>query len=293
MRDYYGLTKSGLVFGNVITVIAGFLLASQGGIDVGLLIFTIAGICLVMASGCVFNNYIDRDIDAKMPRTKDRALATGRISPENAFIFGTVLGVIGFIVLIVFTNYLTVAAAFIGFFFYVFMYSLWFKRRTTWGTFIGAIAGATPPVVGYFAAGDRLDAGAILLFVMLILWQMPHFFAIAIRRAEEYAAAEVAVMPVKKGTGVTKIKMTLYIILFIFVAPLLTVFGYTGEAYLWIALPLGLVWLALCVQGFWIDDPEENVRWARAMFLFSLFVMVAIFITISLARIIALSFPGR
>src|SRR5690348_2228318 len=158
----------------------------------------LAGLAFVMASGCVFNNYIDRDIDAAMGRTKDRALVVGRISKRAAFVYGTMLGAAGFGLLVFFTNMLTVAVAGTGFFFYVFMYSLWSKRRTVHSTIIGSVAGATPPIVGYAATSGRLDLAAALLFLTLVLWQMPHFYAIGIRRFGEYAAAGIPILPVDR-----------------------------------------------------------------------------------------------
>lgn len=288
MKDYYELTKSGLVFGNIITVIAGFALGSGGHINVLLLLAAIAGIMLVMASGCVFNNYIDRDIDALMPRTKGRALVVGRISGRAALTFGTVLGILGFSVLILHTNVLTTEVAAFGFFFYVFMYSMWAKRRSIFGALVGSVSGAVPPVVGYAAASDRLDVAAVLLFCILVVWQMPHFFAIAIRRAEEYRGAGIPVMPVRKGVRATKIQMLLYIIEFIVIAPLLTILGYLGYPYFIVAVVLGLAWLALCIKGLRINetDTAANAAWARKMFFFSLFVMVTLFITITLIAII-------
>ena len=140
-----------------------------------------------------------------MERTKDRALAAGRISGRAAIVYGTILGFVGFAVLVLHTNLLTAAIAAVGFFFYVFMYSLWFKRRSICGTVVGSIAGAVPPLVGYCAASNRFDAAAILLFFILAIWQMPHFFAIAIYRFNDYAAASIPVFPVKKEIQKTKI----------------------------------------------------------------------------------------
>jgi protoheme IX farnesyltransferase len=301
MKYYYELTKSGLVFGNVITVIAGFLLGARllNGVDGGLsvniwlLVITAVGICLVMMSGCVFNNYIDRHIDAKMERTKHRALATHRISARNALVFASVLGVAGFLILIIFANLLAALAAAVGFFFYVVAYSMWAKRSTHYGTVVGAISGATPPVVGYAAASGRLDMAALILFLIMITWQMPHFFAIAIRRHRDYTAAGIPVMPVKHGIRRTKISMLIYITEFIVAASLLFVFGYAGYIYLSIVIILGIVWLVLCLLGFLIPDGvpvpahivPADVRWARRMFLFSLVVMMVLFITIAVGAI--------
>jgi protoheme IX farnesyltransferase len=251
-----------------------------------LMVLMLVGIALVMASGCVFNNYIDRDIDGKMARTKDRALITGRISGRTALAYGTVLGALGFGMLIAFTNVLTVAAAFVGFFFYVVTYSMWGKRRSTWGTFVGAIAGATPPVVGYTAASGRFDLAALILFIILVIWQMPHFYAIAIRRFGDYLAAGIPVLPVKRGIPATKIQMLVWIIAFVVFAPLLTVFGYTGATYFVVALAFGLTWLALAIKGFWTTGPGEDVSWARTMFFFSLATMVILFGTIAVGSVL-------
>lgn len=295
MKKYYELTKSGLVFGNLITVIAGFLLGarvSQGtgaalAVDWPLFVATLAGIALVMASGCVFNNYIDRDIDGAMERTKRRALVGGEVSARSALIFGVVLGAAGFGILLYYVNVLATLAALAGFFFYVFAYSIWGKRRTAYGTFVGAIAGATPPLVGYAAAAGRIDAAALVLFVIMLAWQMPHFFAIAIRREDDYAAAKIPVMPVMYGVRRTKVSMLIYIIEFTVASALLFVFGYAGVVYLAIALALGGVWLAFSVRGFFLSGGSTDIAWAKQMFFLSLIVMVALFATITIGAVAA------
>jgi len=286
IKEYYALTKSGLVFGNLITVIGGFALAARGVFNFWTLLATLVGMSLIMASGCVFNNYIDRDIDGAMGRTKGRALVTGRISGRAALVFATCLGVAGFLALALWTNFLALAMAGVGFLFYVVMYSMWWKRRSTWGTFVGSISGAMPPVVGYCAAGGRLDLGAALLFAILVVWQMSHFFAIAIRRADEYAAAHVPVLPVARGVPATKRAMLLYVVAFTLIAPLLTVFGYTGDTYFAIASVLGVVWLILSIKGFFVSGAAADIRWARTTFFFSLVVMVMLFATITAGELV-------
>src|SRR3989442_676200 len=148
MRNYYQLTKPGLVYGNAVAVIAGFALASRGNFNFTLFLETLIGISLVMASGCVFNNYIDRDIDAVMERTKDRALVIGAVSGRGTLVYGTLLGALGFLALALWTNLLTVIVALTGFFFYVVLYTILSKRRSVYGTVIGSVSGAVPPVVG-------------------------------------------------------------------------------------------------------------------------------------------------
>ena len=278
MINYYLLTKPGIILGNLITLAAGFLLASKGVINFGLFLATLIGLALIMASACVFNNYIDRQIDKKMERTKNRVLVKGLISGYNAILFATALGLLGFLILLLYTNFLTAFIAAIGFFVYVVLYSLW-KGRTIYGTAIGSIAGAIPPVVGYCAVSNHFDAGALILFSMLVLWQMPHFFAIALYRLDDYMAAGIPVLPIKKGIWRTKVHMVLYILGFIVAASMLTLFNYTGYLYLIVATSCGMMWLGLCVMGF---NSDNDQIWGRRMFQLSLVLIVSVCIAIPL-----------
>lgn len=272
MINYYLLTKPGIILGNLVTVAAGFLLASKGIIDFWLFFATLMGLTFIMASACVFNNFIDRSIDKKMERTKSRALVTGLISGPNAIAFAIFLGIIGNLILFFYTNVLTVMVAGIGFFVYVILYSIW-KSHTIYGTAIGSIAGAVPPVVGYCAVSNHFDIGAFILFMMLVLWQMPHFFSIAMYHFDDYSAAELPVLPVIKGVLRTKIHMLLYILAFIFTASLLVFFNYTGYLYLIVTLFAGLAWLGLCMKGF--SRVDDHI-WGRDMFRVSLVMINAI-----------------
>jgi len=278
IKTYYLLTKPGIIMGNAITAIAGFLLASKGHVDLLLLLQTVVGLSLVIASACVFNNYVDRDIDEKMERTKRRALVTGVISGQKACLFATLLGVVGFIVLRASTNFLATFVAFVAFFIYVVLYGFW-KRRKTIATLVGSVAGAIPPVVGYVAVSNRIDIGAWLLFSILVLWQMPHFFAIAMYRLEDYKAASIAVLPVVKGIYATKVQMLLYIVAFLVATSMLTFCGYTGYCYLLTMVLLGATWLYMSVQGF---TTKNDTHWARRMFLFSLIVITVLSLMISI-----------
>jgi protoheme IX farnesyltransferase len=260
--------------GNLVTFAAGFLLASNGKIDFFLFFSTLLGLAFIMASGCVFNNYIDRKIDKQMDRTKNRPLVTGLISHKNAIIFAVGLVILGNLILAFYTNALALLIADIGFFVYVILYSFW-KCRTVYGTAIGSIAGAIPPVVGYCAVSHQFDSGALILFLMLVLWQMPHFFSIAIYRLDDYASVAMPVLPVSKGMQVTKIHMLLYIMAFIVTSLLLTVAGYTGYMYGIIAACLGASWLVLCINGFRIEASQDK-QWARRMFRLSLVVTLGI-----------------
>jgi protoheme IX farnesyltransferase len=273
IKTYYGLTKPGIIRGNLLTAAAGFLLASPGHVRLGLLLATLIGTSLVIASACVVNNYIDREIDAKMTRTKNRAFVKGRIRPRSAGIYAVGLGLPGFVVLGFYTNMLTVFIGLAGWLFYVVIYGI-AKRRSVHGTVVGSISGATPVVAGYTAVTGRLDSGAFILFLILVLWQMPHFYSIATYRFNDYGAAGLPVLPVKRGIRKAKLQIMLYITAFIPATALLTIFGYTGYIYLAVVVLLGLSWLWLGWQGFRIGgDKLADERWARKMFFYSLIVI--------------------
>ncbi|MDO8548268.1 MAG: UbiA family prenyltransferase, partial [bacterium] len=164
IRTYYELTKPGIVYSNILVAAAGFFYASVGilggKIDWILGFWMLIGLACVIASACVFNNYLDRNLDAKMERTKERALASGKISNRNALIFGAILLVAGVKILFIFTNLLTLSVALAGFLVYVLLYSP-LKPRTPYALFVGAIAGAMPPVVGYAAVTNTLNSTAL------------------------------------------------------------------------------------------------------------------------------------
>ena len=269
-KTYYSLTKPGIIYGNVLTAAAGFLLAAKGHVDLWLLVATLIGTSLVIATACVSNNYIDRGIDKKMARTKKRALVQGTVPAHSAIMFAALLGVVGFLVLILFTNMLVVGVGLVAFIDYVVLYGI-AKRRSVHGTIVGSISGAAPVVAGYVAVTNRLDLGALIVFLILVLWQMPHFYAIALYRLKDYAAAGIPVLPREKGSKVTKLEILLYIAAFTVACALLTVFGYAGWTYLAVVIALGLLWLWLGLQGF---KTTSNEQWARKVFLFSLIVIL-------------------
>jgi len=277
MINYYLLTKPGIILGNLITFAAGFLLASKGIINFQLFFSALVGLGFVIASACVFNCYIDRKRDKKMKRTKNRPLAEGRVSEKKAIAFAIFLGVVGGLILFFHVGFFALVSAWIGFFVYVFLYSMW-KSRTIYGTAIGSVAGAMPPIVGYCAASNRLDIGAIALFTMMVLWQMPHFFAIALLHREDYEMAEIPILPITKGAWRAKVHMILYIFGFILAAAMLTFFGYTGYLYLFTTSSVGLIWLLLSAQGFKSSDDR---LWGLHMFRASLFTIIAVCLAIS------------
>lgn len=272
MINYYLITKPGIVLGNLVTVAAGFLLASKGFFDPLLFLQTMLGIALIMAAACVFNNIIDRPLDQKMQRTKKRAIASGLISGKNAFFFATLLALTGFYTLYYFTNLITVAVALFGFLDYVILYSFW-KGKTIYGTAIGSLAGAVPPVIGYTAVTNRFDLGAFILFMMMVMWQMPHFFAIALYRFKDYSAAQIPVLPIVRGSFQTKIHMVIYILLFMLSSAALYYFNFAGPIFLWTTLVLSVIWLLLSLKGFF---QKNDSKWGKEMFQYSLVLITLV-----------------
>ncbi|MBU2236479.1 protoheme IX farnesyltransferase [Marinomonas sp. A3A] len=279
-KRYLQVTKPGIIMGNLISVAGGFFLASRGEIDWILMLATVVGLSLVVASGCAINNYIDRDIDAKMQRTRNRVTVNGEMSGKAAFFHGIVLGVIGFALLSYFTNWVAVAFAVFGYVVYVGLYTMYFKRKSVYGTFVGSLSGAVPPVVGYCAAAGQFDAGAAILLTMFCIWQMPHSYAIAIFRYKDYEAAGIPVLPVSQGIAKAKRHIILHIAAFAVVAALLPLTGYVGIGFMVVALATSLWWLAMALRGY---RPGIDVNgWARQVFFFSIITVTALSVTMAL-----------
>ncbi|KRE70810.1 heme o synthase [Paenibacillus sp. Soil750] len=270
LKEYYRLVKPGIIYSNLMTAFAGYWVAAKWDVDWLHLIMTMLGTALVMAGGTVLNNYLDREMDAKMERTQNRALPSGRLSANFVLWFGIILGTIGLGVLYLGAQSpLATLMGLLGLFFYVWIYTAWFKRTSVWSTFVGAISGAVPPLIGYCAVSGNIDLGAILVFLFLFLWQPPHFWALGIRRMEEYRAAGFPLLPVVRGTFVTKISMVRYVVLLVPVTVMLTAYGYVGTIFLIVSTILGLTWVFMSVKGFKANG-EAEIVWAKRMFLFSL-----------------------
>jgi protoheme IX farnesyltransferase len=284
VKNYLLITKPGIIFGNLITAAGGFLLASKGRIDIAVMLPTIIGISLVVASGCIFNNYIDRSIDRKMTRTRNRVLAQRRMSPKTAVCYATLLGVTGTALLWTATSMLSVVVVLSGFVIYVGVYSLYLKRNSVYATLIGSLAGAAPPVAGYCAVSNRIDLAAVILLSIFSLWQIPHAYSIAIFRSDDYAAAAIPVLPVKQGAPAVKKYIVGYILAFVTATMTLTFSGYTGYRYLAVATALGLTWLYLA----WSDYKTSDDRlWARTLFIFSIINIVMLSVMMSIDATVA------
>lgn len=277
-KDYISLTKPGIIFGNLIAAASGFFLASKGDVDPFLLIIVLLGTAFIVAAGCIVNNYVDRDIDLKMSRTKNRALAQGRVSVISALTMALVLGVTGFWLLFAYSTIYAVLFGFIGILVYVGLYTLKYKRSSVYGTLVGSLSGACPPVMGYVSVSNSFDLGAALLLLAFCFWQIPHSYAIAICRYDDYKAANIPVLPVKYSIKTARYHMYLYIVAFAFTALLLTERGYTGNIFALVLTLMNLYWIYLVKVGY---QTKNEIVWGRKLFVFSIIIITIFSVLIS------------
>lgn len=273
LMRYYSLTKPRVLYGNVITVVAGYFLASRGGFHTWPFLALVLGSTLVIGSACVLNNVLDRDIDVAMVRTRQRVTVTGSVGVRSGVSYSVALGAMGLGLLATGTNWLVVAVAAGGFCVYVLLYGMLSKRMSVHGTLVGSVSGAAPILGGYLAISARLDVGAVLAFLALFLWQLPEFYSIAIYRRDEYAQAGIPVISVVKGISRTTAHILAYTVAFVVVTLLLPAFGYTGLVYTIIMGGLGLGWIALGIAGL---HARHTAQWARRMFSYSLIMVLAL-----------------
>jgi protoheme IX farnesyltransferase len=272
LKAYFEALKPERTFFNVMTTFAGFLFACQWHINWSLLLYTLLGTTLVVMSACAVNNCTDRKLDAKMPRTKKRATVTGIVSVRKLAAIAVVLGLVGFAILAVRVNLLTTLLAAIAYVDYVVLYS-WSKRHTPWSTLIGTPSGALPLVAGYVAVTNSFDMTALLLGLVMVFWQMVHFYAIAIFRRKDYAAGNIPVWAVRYGVKSTQKWLLFYTLLYLVAVILLTFFASVGWVFLTVVGGMGVYWLYLGMKGFNALSPE---KWARGMFGFSLIALLAL-----------------
>lgn len=262
LRAYYDTTKPERTLANVMTTGAGFVLASRWHINWLLLAMTLLGTTLIIMSACAANNVLDRGIDARMPRTRKRPTVTGDLPARNVTWLSVALGVAGFAVLSVWTNWLVVVLGLIGYVDYVVLYG-WTKRTTVHSTLVGTISGAVPIMAGYSAVTGRLDATVWLLALAMVCWQMPHFYAIGIFRHDDYKAANLPIWPVRKGVRSTQKWLVVYTTLYALAVLALGVFGKVGVTATLLIVAAALYWLWRGTLG---SRGMEPVQWARSMF---------------------------
>jgi protoheme IX farnesyltransferase len=249
-KSYYELTKPRVVMLIVFTSIVGTLLAVPGMPPLDALIIGNLGIGLAAASAAVINHVLDERIDAEMSRTKRRPLPTGKLSPRSALVFAGVLCVASMLMLWWLVNPLTAMLTFASLIGYAGVYTMWLKRATSQNIVIGGAAGAAPPVLGWAAVTNSVDANALLLFLIVFVWTPPHFWALAIARKDEYAKVGIPMLPVTHGVPFTRLQVVLYTLLLTSVTLMPFVTGMSGIIYLAAALVLNgmFIWHAIAMK---------------------------------------------
>jgi protoheme IX farnesyltransferase len=259
-----------------LSVSAGFALGSTEGFRPLLLANALLGIALVATASSAFNQWLERDSDALMQRTQNRPLPSGRLSPAEVLLFGLAAGVLGIAWLAAFVDAVTAVLATMTLVMYVGVYTP-LKRRTSFGTAVGAIPGAMPPVLGWAAAGAPLDAGAFSLFALLFLWQFPHFLAIAWIYRDQYARAGLQMLPARGQTPrVTGLMAVGYAVVLVPLSLFPAACGLAGNTYLVVALVLSCAYLAAAARF----ARNESMDSARGLLWTSLVYLPALLITL-------------
>ncbi|MGX9134813.1 heme o synthase [Rummeliibacillus sp. JY-2-4R] len=279
--------KTGIIKSNLIPMVAGLTLALYTYeinplnqiLDI---ICAIIGSALIIAAAGAFNNLYDRDIDAIMQRTKQRPTVTGDIKLSYVWAIGIGSTIIGLLALFIATP-MAALLGLTGLFFYVFPYTMWTKRHTVYNTEVGSISGAMPPLIGWAAIHPNVMHPAVLgLFVITLIWQMPHFYAIAIRKQDDYRAAKVPMLPVAKGMKRTYIQTNVYLLCLIASCFLL---GTLSKGLMLVALILSIAWLVMNIYGYHKKEPK---KWATLLFVYSLIHMTVLFSTVIIYSVVGL-----
>jgi len=277
-KDYLELTKPRVVALMILTSVIGMFLSVPGLVPLDILILGNLGIALCAGSAAAVNHLVDRQVDLKMARTRYRPVATGRVDPLPAAVFAAILGVVGVWVLMMFVNTLTAVLTVLALFGYAVVYTLWLKRATPQNIVIGGLAGAAPPLLGWTAVTGDIHPHALLLVLIIFAWTPPHFWALAVHRKDDYADAEIPMLPVTHGERYTKLNILLYTFIMIVTTLLPFIFGMFSWLYLLGAIVFGagfLYWAIVMMIG---KDPDAGM----STFKYSIIYLMALFVVMLL-----------
>lgn len=277
--DYLVLCKIRVVILMLLTAIVGMYLAVPSAHDISLSIFLWAnvGIAFCASSAAVVNHLVDRHIDAIMARTKRRPLVQGKVTPRRAIIFSLILGILGFAILYFKINLLTAVLTLFSLIGYAGIYTGYLKRATPQNIVIGGLAGAAPPLLGWTAVTGHFDPQSLLLVLIVFVWTPPHFWALAIARYEDYAKAEIPMMPVTYGISFTKLQILLYTVLLTVVTFLPYVVGMSGLLYLLSAIVLDGRFLYWVIKMKNVTEKVTESAMAMKTFRFSITYLTLLF----------------
>ena len=277
MSAYVSLTKPRIIAELLITTVPAMVLANSGWPPFWLVFATVVGGTLAAGGANAINCYLDRDIDEIMQRTQGRPLPLGKIDPVSALVFALVLEVAAFVLLAATSNFLAATLAVTATAFYVFVYTMWLKRTTPQNIVIGGAAGAFPPLVGWAAVTGNLELPALLLFAIIFVWTPPHFWALAIKYKDDYARADVPMLPVVATMESTKAQIFWYSVALVPVSLLLLATGTVSWIYLGSALLLG----GAFVRQTWILRRDDGLGAAMSVFKVSLYYLALLFVAVA------------
>lgn len=286
-KEFTQIIKLGLVQGNLIPAFAGAWLAvvmTQQSFLASIpeIIITLIGSALIMGGACAVNNYYDQDIDQLMPSKQNRPTVNDRISGRQLVLLSLGMIIIGEILLFL-INIPAGVIGLAGVIGYVSFYSIWSKRHTTWNTVVGSFPGAVPPLIGWVAIDGQLSMMAWALFFVVFCWQPVHFYALAIKRRDEYSMANIPMLPSVKGFNRTRVSMFIWLILLL---PLPFLMPELGITFMVLATLLNLGWIALGLTSF--KSSTKEVKWATTMFVYSLNYLVVFFALVVVVSLIKL-----
>lgn len=263
VRDYIELCKPRVVLLMILTSIVGMCLAPSASIPIIPLILGNLGIALVAGAAAALNHVADQHIDKLMRRTQNRPIVQGKITTRNSLFFASVLCICGLLILIYFINLLTAVLTFFSLIGYAVCYTLYLKHATPQNIVIGGIAGAVPPLLGWTAVANALSPEALLLVLIIYVWTPPHFWALAIHRLDDYAKANVPMLPHTHGVPFTKLNILLYTVLLVCVSSLPYIIGMSGMIYLVGVMLANLIFLSHALRLYFSEDKLQAIRTFR------------------------------
>ena len=286
VKDFFALLKPRVMSLVVFTAWIGLVIAP---VHIHPFAAALAVLAVALGSGAAgaINMWYERDLDALMARTANRPLPRGRVAPDDALGLGVLLSIFSLVLMAVATNYVAMALLAAAILFYVFVYTIWLKRRTPQNIVIGGAAGAFPPMIGWAAATGDVSAVGVALFALIFLWTPPHFWALSLYRSEDYRRAGVPMLPVVAGPRETKRQMLIYTLILAPVSLAPTLLGAVGWIYGATAIVLGAAFIGHAVLVWRTADDETAHPAARRMFFFSLFYLAALFAALPVDHFVA------
>ncbi len=292
VRAYIALTKPRIIELLLVTTVPAMILAAHGMPPLALIVATLVGGSLAAGSANAINQYLDRDIDALMTRTRRRPLPAHAVTPENALVFGFALGVVAFAELTLLVNLLAAFLALLAIGFYVVVYTMLLKRTTPQNIVIGGAAGALPPVIGVAAVTGDITLPALVLFAIVFYWTPPHFWALALRLAKDYRAAGVPMLPVVRGVPETTRQILRYTLVLVALTLVFFVVGHMGAIYLVSAVGLGgiFIWRAVRLRRQALS-PEASLAQAIRLYRYSIAYLSLLFVAVAVDTLVVIRIP--